>query len=162
MVFPLSSLIDTLGSFFRVFWLHNDPVRKACQLIFTFLHGLSLDDVAKLDFSGHLRELLGLYRGRHSARTWPLLTRCPCSIFSLAPVNNMVFSRSLPVSSSMAISPFRFITTGTPSLLRIVLPLRSFTYPSLRASRVDCSTLLEAAPPIWKVLMVRLGAWFTD
>ena len=54
----------------------------------------------------------------------------------------------------MAISPLRFITTRSPSLLVTVLMLMNLRKPSLRDSSVVCSARRLAVPPMWKVRMV--------
>ena len=46
------------------------------------------------------------------------------------------------------------MATGCPSLLRTIFTFTSLTYPSFLASSVDCSTRLDAAPPMWNVRMV--------
>ena len=98
--------------------------------------------------------MIGMVYGSQSASMVPGDTFCPSVTRRRAPYITGFFSRSRPCSSCTAMSPLRFMSILSPLELTAMLSPWKAAAPSWRASMVVCSALLDAVPPMWKVLMV--------
>lgn len=131
----------------------NNVVNHAGGFVDAFFKRNVVDQVNPFDTAG----FFGNDRNRKRIPFGNLLTFLDLGAFgyqNLGAVRNFVagFSRSLP--STITISQLRDNTIIWPSELVTVWLFSSFRTPANGTSTVDCSADLEAAPPMWKVLIV--------
>ena len=100
-----------------------------------------------------LSAIIGRVYGSHSAMVWFALTSWPSFTKILEPNGMFIEYFSIPLLS-IIIFPFLLKIILLENLSSINLIFSNFSFPSIGAWELDCSTDELAAPPIWNVLIV--------
>ena len=97
---------------------------------------------------------IGEVYGSHLTKITFLSISCSSAMDITEPEGTVYFSSSRPLSSFMLIWPLRFKTIVSPDSCLTVLRLWYLIRPLNFDFINDCSTILDAVPPIWNVRIV--------